>query len=187
MNYELFRILVEESRISHVLPGRSVSHAKVFEHCLIDPGADLVIWNEGHLLKNDKTSLNSILNDVRTKRRVALTGTPLQNKLEEYYFMVNFVKPHLLGTLTEYRNRFVHPITNGQYQNSSEEDIHMMKTRSHILHKLLSGCVQRLDLTVLEQMLPTKLEYVLHIQLTPLQIDLYTVRYFSYIFPFIFL
>ncbi|XP_055307791.1 transcriptional regulator ATRX homolog [Sitodiplosis mosellana] len=52
----------------------------------------------------------------------------------------------------------------------------MMKARSHILHKLLDGCVQRLDTTVLDKMLPTKHEYVLYIQLTPLQIDLY--RYY---------
>lgn len=108
-------------------------------------------------------------------RRFALTGTPLQNNLEEYFHMVNFVKPHLLGALKEYRNRFVNPITNGQYQNSQPSDINLMKSRSHILHKLLEGCVQRLDSTVLGSMLPKKHEFVIYIHLSKLQEELYRV------------
>lgn len=143
-------------------------------HCLMSPGPDVVVCDEGHILKNDQTSLSSALNCIQTMRRIILTGTPLQNRLEEYFCMLNFVKPNLLGNLKEFRNRFIHPITNGQYQNSNPADIRMMKGRSHILNKLLKG-VQRLDSSVLEPMLPGKIEYVLHIQLTPLQIELYKV------------
>lgn len=169
INYDTFKILVDDRDSSPCI-----------QSALIDPGPDLVICDEGHLLKNDKTTLSGSLNAIKTMRRVALTGTPLQNNLEEYYCMVQFVKPHLLGTLKEFRNRFINPITNGQYQNSFPGDIQMMKARSYILHKLLDGCVQRLDISVLAKMLPPKHEYVLYIQLTPLQIDLYKVCYMIY-------
>lgn len=56
--------------------------------------------------------------------------------------MVQFVKPNLLGKYQEYMNRFVNPITNGQYTDSTAFDIQVMKRRSHVLHKLLNGCVQ---------------------------------------------
>ena len=56
--------------------------------------------------------------------------------------MVNFVKPNLLGTIHEFKNRFVNPITNGQCQDSTPYDVRMMKLRAHILHELLVGCVQ---------------------------------------------
>lgn len=56
--------------------------------------------------------------------------------------MVSFVKPNLLGTYNEYTNRFVHPITNGQYHDSTQHDIKIMKQRSHVLHKLLRSTVQ---------------------------------------------
>lgn len=56
--------------------------------------------------------------------------------------MVDFVKPKLLGTYKEYCNRFVNPITNGQYHDSTPIDIKIMKKRSHVLHKLLSATVQ---------------------------------------------
>lgn len=60
----------------------------------------------------------------------------------EDYCMVQFVKPNLLGKYVEYMNRFVNPITNGQYIDSTPRDIQVMKRRSHVLHKMLDGCVQ---------------------------------------------
>lgn len=109
---------------------------------LLDPGPDLVVCDEGHLLKNEKTSISKAMNKLRTLRRIVLTGTPLQNNLKEYYCMVQFVKPNLLGKYQEYLNRFVNPITNGQYTDSTEYDIQIMRRRAHVLHKLLDGCVQ---------------------------------------------
>lgn len=147
----------------------------IFQEGLINPGPDLVVCDEGHLLKNAKTSLSKAVNRLTTMRRIVLTGTPLQNNLNEYYCMVQFVKPNLLGKYNEYLNRFVNPITNGQYTDSTPYDIQMMKRRSHILHKLLDGCVQRRDYSVLAPFLPPKQEYVLYIRLTTLQVDLYKV------------
>ncbi|KAG5673897.1 hypothetical protein PVAND_003900 [Polypedilum vanderplanki] len=140
---------------------------------LLDPGPDLVICDEGHLLKNEKTSISKAMNKLRTLRRIVLTGTPLQNNLKEYYCMVQFVKPNLLGKYQEYMNRFVNPITNGQYTDSTEYDIQIMRRRAHVLHKLLDGCVQRRDYSVLAPFLPPKHEYVMSIKLTPMQIKLY--------------
>ncbi|KAJ8985899.1 hypothetical protein NQ317_010656 [Molorchus minor] len=146
---------------------------KVFQEGLLDPGPDLVVCDEGHLLKNEKTHLSIAMNRIRTLRRIVLTGTPLQNNLKEYWCMVQFIKPNLLGTYKEYLNRFVNPITNGQYTDSTQHDIMLMRKRSHVLHKLLDGVVQRRDYGVLEPYLPPKHEYVLFINLTETQIKLY--------------
>lgn len=56
--------------------------------------------------------------------------------------MVNFVKPNLLGTEKEYKTNFVNPIVNGQFEDSTAEDIMFMKKRTHVLHKILNRTVQ---------------------------------------------
>lgn len=65
-----------------------------YANCLL--GADLVICDEGHMLKNEKTNIAKACFQVKTQRRIVLTGTPLQNNLIEYHCMVSFVKPNLV-------------------------------------------------------------------------------------------
>lgn len=143
------------------------------QECMIRPGPDIVIIDEGHLLKNENSQINRALTPMQTKRRVILTGTPLQNNLNEYFVMVDFVKPRLLGTKKEFNNRFANPITRGQHEDSSPFEVSVMKKRSHVLHKLLDGCVQRMDYSILAESLKPKKEYVLKVRLTETQIKLY--------------
>lgn len=141
--------------------------------CLVKPGADLVIFDEGHVLKTENTGLTKSVIQVETLRRIVLTGTPLQNNLKEYYHMVSFVKPNLLGTPSEFGNRFVNPINNGQHKDSTEVDVRVMKKRAHVLHNMLDHCVQRKDYDVIIDQLPPKHEYVLSVRLSAKQIELY--------------
>lgn len=137
-------------------------------------GPDLVICDEGHILKNEASAVSKAMNSIRTRRRIVLTGTPLQNNLIEcetscyhpcesfiwmifVYFlkitfltfvslpdhcMVNFIKENLLGSVKEFRNRFINPIQNGQCADSTLQDVRVMKKRAHILYEMLAGCVQ---------------------------------------------
>lgn len=146
------------------------------EEYLLDPGPDMVIVDEGHLLKNDKTWFNICVNKIKTLRRVILTGTPLQNNLSEYYIMVDFVKPNLLGHKKEFKNRFENPIINGQHVDSTAADVKLMKKSVHILHRLLKDVIHRCSYDVLVPYLKPKFEYVIKIRLTQKQTDLY--RYY---------
>ncbi|XP_054711229.1 transcriptional regulator ATRX homolog [Uloborus diversus] len=146
---------------------------KQFHQLLIDPGPDIVVCDEGHILKNVSSAISRAMAPMKTQRRIVLTGTPLQNNLQEYHCMLSFVKPHLLGTAKEFRNRFVHPIQNGQYENSTQYDVKLMKKRTHILHKLLDGCVQRCDYSSLTKFLPPKHEFVISVKLSEVQIKMY--------------
>jgi transcriptional regulator ATRX len=57
---------------------------------------DLVVIDEAHRIKNPLSDMSKVLGEVHTTRRLALTGTPLQNNLMEYYTMVKtsfFIRP----------------------------------------------------------------------------------------------
>ncbi|XP_066952391.1 transcriptional regulator ATRX-like isoform X3 [Macrobrachium rosenbergii] len=171
MGYDMFR------NLSNPKSKRFKAKMKeIFLKTLVDPGPDVMVCDEGHLLKNEKTALSKAINKIKTMRRIILTGTPLQNNLKEYHCMIQFVKPNLLGTKKEFMNRFVNPIEQGQCAEADQRDVRRMKRRAHILHNLLEGCVQRFDYTVLKPFLPPKFEYVISIQLSEIQVKLY--RYY---------
>ncbi|XP_077517746.1 uncharacterized protein LOC144128303 isoform X2 [Amblyomma americanum] len=168
IGYDMFRRLVNT-------PGRGKKKTmqEKFRKLLLDPGPKLVVCDEGHVLKNESTGLSKAMSQLKTCRRIVLTGTPLQNNLQEYHCMVNFVKPGLLGTKNEFRNRFVNPIANGQCADSTIHDVKLMKKRVHILHRLLDGCVQRCGYDSLAPYLPPKCEYVISVRLSDVQVSLY--------------
>uniref|UniRef100_A0A8C7DB23 RAD54 like 2 n=1 Tax=Oncorhynchus kisutch TaxID=8019 RepID=A0A8C7DB23_ONCKI len=128
--------LDEEDRQQELMKG--------IEKALARPGPDVVICDEGHRIKNYHASTSQALKNIRSRRRVVLTGYPLQNNLIEYWCMVDFVRPDFLGTRQEFSNMFERPILNGQCVDSTPQDARLMRYRSHVLHSLLEGFVQRL-------------------------------------------
>ncbi|KAG5873295.1 hypothetical protein JTB14_028409 [Gonioctena quinquepunctata] len=183
IGYEQFRLLssrkITKSRKKASESERAADDDKnrmLFDEvhaALIKPGPDLVICDEGHRIKNSHASISQALKQIGSKRRVVLTGYPLQNNLMEYWCMVDFVRPNYLGSKTEFCNMFERPIMNGQCIDSTEADIKLMRYRAHVLHSLLLGFVQRRSHRVLQTALPQKEEYVLLVRLSPFQRTLY--------------
>ncbi|CAB3359270.1 Hypothetical predicted protein [Cloeon dipterum] len=146
----------------------------IYQQTLVDEGPDLIVCDEGHVLKNEEKKLSLVMSRIKTKRRIILTGTPLQNNLLEYHCMVQFVKPNFLGNRKEFINRFVTPIKAGQHKESTPFQVKVMNKRACILHKMLEPSVQRYDYSVLKPHLQEKFEYVIKIKLTEEQIRLYS-------------
>ncbi|KAM9799888.1 helicase ARIP4 [Syngnathus typhle] len=158
--------LDEEDRQQELMKG--------IERSILRPGPDVVICDEGHRIKNYHASTSQALKNIRSRRRVVLTGYPLQNNLIEYWCMVDFVRPDFLGTRQEFSNMFERPILNGQCMDSTPQDVRLMRYRSHVLHSLLEGFVQRRGHDVLQDQLPIKMEHVILVRLSPVQKALYT-------------
>lgn len=139
----------------------------------LQDGPDILVCDEAHTIKNTRADTTQALKQVKCQRRIALTGSPLQNNLMEYYCMVDFVREGFLGSSHEFRNRFQNPIENGQHTNSTHEDVKIMNQRSHILYEQLKGFVQRMDMSVVKKDLPPKTVFVIAVKLSPLQRKLY--------------
>ncbi|XP_068660987.1 protein CHROMATIN REMODELING 20-like isoform X2 [Aristolochia californica] len=136
-------------------------------------GPDILVCDEAHMIKNTRADITQALKQVKCQRRIALTGSPLQNNLMEYYCMVDFVREGFLGSSHEFRNRFQNPIENGQHTNSTSDDVKIMNQRSHILYEQLKGFVQRMDMNVVKKDLPPKTVFVITVKLSSLQRKLY--------------
>lgn len=185
IGYELFRLMAlklcptrkrrnkSQAEPTHMDSNKNMETMESIYQALVKPGPDLVICDEGHRIKNAQAGISVALKQIRTRRRVVLTGYPLQNNLLEYWCMVDFVRPNYLGSRTEFCNMFERPIQNGQCIDSTPEDIKLMRYRAHVLHSLLVGFVQRRSHLVLQQTLPEKLEYVILARMTPFQRVLY--------------
>ncbi|KAI0977770.1 hypothetical protein GJ496_009536 [Pomphorhynchus laevis] len=167
VGYEQFRCLTETFK--------KAKHSIVEEvlHMMFTPGPDILVCDEGHVLRNNKTSLFKCVSQISTPRKIILTGTPLQNSLDEYHCMVSLVSPKLLGEYKDFKHRFVLPINKGMLADSTESDVKLMKKRVHVLHSMLDEVILRKDYKYLMTMLPPKYEYILSIRPSDLQKQLY--------------
>jgi RAD54-like protein 2 len=137
------------------------------------PGADVVIIDEAHKIKNPNSATSQALKEIQTWKRVCLTGYPLQNNLSEYWCMVDFAKPRYLGSREEFRNMFENPIKNGSCADSTSDDVRKAKKRSYVLHNKLKTVVQRYDSSILKNAIPRKYEFAISCKLSKMQKELY--------------
>ncbi|KAJ2535186.1 hypothetical protein EV175_006946, partial [Coemansia sp. RSA 1933] len=126
-----------------------------------------------HILKNRQSQVAALAAALPTKARVCMTGSPLQNRLEEYWTMADFCRPGLLGEISDFRSAFVVPINAGLYADSTPGARKYSRQRLRVLQALLAPIVDRRDATVLHSSLPRKVEYVIACPLTPAQDTLY--------------
>lgn len=64
---------------------------------------DLLVCDEAHRLKNKDGKLRTKLHSLGIGRRLLLTGTPLQNDLDEFFSLLDFVRPGAFGSVTGFR------------------------------------------------------------------------------------
>lgn len=145
-------------------------HSSKFEK---NGSCDLLICDEAHRLKNDQTLTNRALASLPCTRRILLSGTPMQNDLEEFFAMVNFTNPGILGDATYFRRYYDAPIITGREPVATMEERKLGLERSAELSAKVNQFILRRTNALLSNHLPPKIVEVVCCKLTPLQVQLY--------------
>jgi SNF2 family DNA or RNA helicase len=123
-----------------------------------------VVCDEAQNIKNAATRQAQAVRAIPAAARIALTGTPVENRLAELWSIMEFTSPGLLGPAEKFRRRFAIPIE----RNSDAAATEQLKriTGPFILRRL------KTDKNVIAD-LPDKLEMKVWCNLTPEQASLY--------------
>ncbi|NDC37696.1 MAG: DEAD/DEAH box helicase, partial [Proteobacteria bacterium] len=122
-----------------------------------------VLLDEAQNIKNPDAAVTKAAKALRCHRRLALTGTPTENRPLELWSIVDFLMPGYLGSLEFFRNFIEKPILEG---GPGQEVIGFLrsKTKPFILRRTKAE---------VERDLPPKIESVMHVEMTNSQRRLY--------------
>ncbi|XP_040271140.1 chromodomain-helicase-DNA-binding protein 3 isoform X2 [Bufo bufo] len=113
-----------------------------------------LVVDEAHRLKNNQSKFFRVLNGYQIDYKLLLTGTPLQNNLEELFHLLNFLTPERFNNLEGFLEEFA---------DISKED------QIKKLHDLLGPhMLRRLKADVFKNM-PAKTELIVRVELSPMQ------------------
>jgi len=134
---------------------------------------DLLVCDEAHRLKNRENQTSMALNSLQVKRRVLLTGTPMQNDLDEFFAMVDFTNPNILGTQEDFRKKIMYPILRGREPDAGKrQKARMVECQNHMSNVVNDFILRRIN-TLNAEHLPPKLVQVVCINLTDIQRNMY--------------
>ncbi|KAI4159651.1 MAG: hypothetical protein LQ342_006418 [Letrouitia transgressa] len=136
-------------------------------------GIDIVIADEGHRLKTAKNKSAQAIKALNMSRRVILSGTPIQNDLSEFFMMVDFVNPSLLGSFKTFTREFEGPISKSRQPGALRKDIEKGEWKTEELVSLTNSFILRRTAETLAKYLPPKTEYVLFCRPTDAQAKVY--------------
>ncbi|EME41982.1 hypothetical protein DOTSEDRAFT_81015 [Dothistroma septosporum NZE10] len=133
----------------------------------------LMLCDEGHRLKNAESNTYESLTALNVKKRVILSGTPIQNDLSEYFALLDFANSGYLGTRLDFRKQYELPILRSRDADGSDKDREKGEERlKELLGKVNKFIIRRTN-DILSKYLPVKYEHVVFCNLAPFQLDLY--------------
>ena len=124
----------------------------------------VVVLDEAQAIKNASSKRSISVRALNASFRIALTGTPIENRLSELWSILDFLNPGLLGTATRFQRLYALPIERYNDETATER-----------LRNLISPFILRRvksDPSIIQD-LPEKMEYKVYCTLTREQATLY--------------
>ena len=140
---------------SYALIRRDIAKLKKYEFRYI-------ILDESQNIKNPESLTAQSIKQLEAKHKLALSGTPIENKLEELWSVFDFLMPGFLLTMSEFNYRYVTPIVDREDKSVEK------RLKSQIFPFIL----RRMKRDVAKD-LPDKVENIAYCEMTPEQKDFY--------------
>ncbi|MGB8343376.1 MAG: SNF2-related protein [Ktedonobacteraceae bacterium] len=123
-----------------------------------------LVIDEAQNIKNDAAKQTKAIKGIKARYRVALTGTPVENRLSELWSIMDFLNPRYLGSGTEFRRSFATPIE--KYHDAKQAETLKQLIQPFVLRRV------KTDKSIIKD-LPDKLEMKVFCNLTQEQASLY--------------
>ena len=122
---------------------------------MLDYEFDYIILDESQNIKNYTTLTAQAVKSLKSKHRLALSGTPIENNLSELWSLFDFLMPGFLGSIDFFKPAFIDPIVN----DKDEEKITLLK-------KMLFPFILRRKKSDVDIDLPEKNEILVHVEMS---------------------
>ncbi|XP_037634320.1 DNA excision repair protein ERCC-6-like 2 isoform X2 [Sebastes umbrosus] len=132
-----------------------------------------VVVDEAHKIKNPNSQITQAMKDLKCKIRVGLTGTVLQNNLEELWCVMDWAIPGCLGNSGHFKNKFSDPIEQGQRHSATKRALATGRKTVRALVRKISHWFLRRTKALIKEQLPKKDDRVVYCSLTDFQQTVY--------------
>lgn len=117
-----------------------------------------IILDESQVIKNPTSNIARAVRELKSRHKLVLTGTPIENTTMDLWSQMSFINPGILGTQTYFRNEFQYPI-----EKKADEQ------RSKKLGSVIKPFILRRHKSQVATELPEKVEHVQYSVMTPEQ------------------
>ncbi|WVQ85002.1 hypothetical protein IAT38_007166 [Cryptococcus sp. DSM 104549] len=151
----------------------AVNHIASLKH-LPFSHISVVIADEAHRLKEPRSLTTLALKSIKCQKCFALTGTLVQNRLDEMWSVMDFVHRGWAGSQVQWKEFIVKPITKGhQMKGTAEEVVHAIRMLGLVHHKIMPHFYLRRDKRLIAHELPEKRDMIVFCPMARRQILAY--------------
>ena len=121
-----------------------------------------LILDESQYIKNPSSKIYNAVNELNSKHKFVLTGTPIENSLSDLWAQLNFLNKGILGSYGFFKNEFLQPIEKNKDQHQEAK-----------LRAIIDPFILRRTKYQVEPELPEKMEQLIYCEMTEEQKSCY--------------
>ncbi|CAN0075582.1 unnamed protein product, partial [Discosporangium mesarthrocarpum] len=135
---------------------------------------EAVFFDEYHTIKSSTSAQAQAACTLQTNRVFGLTGTLIQNDMQEFWFLMQLIDPHAVGDQAKFKEHFADPVKRARAMNACDKDRWLGNKRLEELNKIRDKhMIRRTKESELGDVLKGKSDMVVFCDLSPIQREIY--------------